>query len=397
MRLSKWYRAGALAAAVALVAGGLFWQTGGWRERSRPELAPTPTATSAAVIRVGTNVHVSSSFPMTDHMGCALAADPTNPLRLFAAPTLGDTYDDVAGYYSHDGGATWHLGCKRPQRAGEQVSDEDVAFSSDGHLFFVNMRTPKETSGSQRYGTAGVGAIDFGFSADGGKTWEERTSVARYVDRPCLAVDRTPGPSRGRLFVHATVEEPIVLTSRDAAKTFAAAVPLAPAVRSTRPSNPVVLADGTVLVTSAVFVTGSDAHLELPLWRSADGGKSFAQVTPNLAGRWKHPRIKSPSVFGVFYPRLAVDLGSPQFAGRIYCVWRDGHASDETCVLLASSRDGGASWSAPAIVSEQPAGRTAGPDYAADIPAVAVNKDGVVAVTWYDRRGLPGHSIGPGG
>jgi hypothetical protein len=159
----------------------------------------------------------------------------------------------------------------------------------------------------------------------------------------------------------------------------------------------VVLADGTVLVTSAVFVTGSDAHLELPLWRSADGGRSFERVTTNLAGRWKHPRIKSPSVFGVFYPRLAVDPGSRAFAGRLYCVWRDGHASDETYILLSRSGDGGASWSAPVVVSEQPAGASAAADYAADVPAVAVNRDGVVAVSWYDRRGLPGHVVGPGG
>jgi hypothetical protein len=350
-----------------------------------------------AVIRVGANVHVSAANATTDHMGCALAADPTDPLRLFAASTLGDTYDDVAGYYSHDGGRTWHLGCKRPHRAGEQVSDEDVAFGPDGGLLLVNMRTPRETPGAHRYGTEGVGAIDFGFSPDGGKTWEQRASVGRYVDRPCLAVDGTAGPNRSRVYVHATVEEPIAFASTDAAKSFAASGALSPAVRSTRPSNPVVLADGTVLITSAVFVTGSDAHLELPLWRSADGARSFAQVTANLVGRWKHPRIKSPSVFGVFYPRLAVDPGSGTFGGRLYCVWRDGHASDETYVLLSRSRDGGASWSTPVIVSEQPAGVNAAPDYAADVPAVAVNRDGVVAVSWYDRRGLPGHVVGPGG
>src|SRR5262249_35340366 len=127
------------------------------------------------------------------------------------------------------------------------------------------------------------------------------------------------------------------------------------------------------------------------------GGRSFAQVTPNLAGRWKHPRIKSPSVFGVFYPRLAVDPGSSNFGGRLYCVWRDGHMSDESYILFASSRDGGATWSPPVIVSEQAAGADAGPDYGADIPAVAVNKNGVVAVTWYDRSGLPKHVVGADG
>ncbi len=332
-------------------------------------------------------------------MGCVLAADPSDPLRLFAASTLGDTYDDVAGYYSHDGGQTWRLGCTRPHQHGEQVADEDVTFGPDGSLFFVNMRTPGGggTAGTYRYGTAGVGSIDLARSPDGGVTWEQLASVPRYIDRPCLAIDGTPGPNRGHLYIHANIEEPIVLTSADSARTFSPSILLQPKVRSTRPSNPVVLADGSLLVTSAVFITGSDAHLELPLWRSADGGRSFVQLTPNLAGRWKHARIKSSSVFDVFYPRLAPDPGSPKLDGRLYCVWRDGHGSDESYILFARSRDGGTTWSAPVILSEQPAGPDPGPEYNADIPAIAVNKSGVVAVTWYDRRGLPRHVVGPGG
>jgi hypothetical protein len=210
-------------------------------------------------------------------------------------------------------------------------------------------------------------------------------------------VDCTTGPNRGRLYVHANVEEPIVLSSAYSAHTFSSGVTLSPRVRSTRPSSPIVLADGAVLITSAVFITGSDPHVELPLWRSADAGSTFALVTPNLAGRWKHARIKSSSVFDVFYPRLAADPGSPKFAGRVYCVWRDGHGSDESYILFACSRNGGATWSVPAVVSEQPAGSDAGPDYGADIPAIAVDKKGVIAVTWYDRRGLSKHVVGPGG
>jgi hypothetical protein len=225
-------------------------------------------------------------------------------------------------------------------------------------------------------------------------TWEERASVSRYIDRPCLAVDGTTGPNRGRLYVHATVEEPITLVSKDAAKTFSASSALKPPIRSTRPSHPVVLPDGPVLVTCANFKSGSDPHLELPLWRSVDGGKSFGRVTSNLAGRWKHRRIKSPSVFNVFYPALAVDSGN-RFPGRLYCVWREGHV--RAYILFASSRDGGATWSTPVILSEQPAGTDEAADFDSDIPAIAVNKVGIVAVSWYDRRGLPKDVVGPNG
>ena len=383
--------------AIGLIAGAAYWLIGMVREAGRPKLMPAAVATSPAHIEVGKNVHVSAAEPTIDHMGCALAADPTNPQRLFAASTLGDNYADVAGYFSHDGGSTWQLGCKRPHKPNEQVADEDVAFGPDGALFFVNMRVPRDTPGKHRYGTMGVGNIDLACSFDGGQTWEERATNGRYIDRPCLTVDHTTGPNRGRLYIHATVEEPLLMTSGDSAKTISNTIHLAPIVQSTRPSNPIVLGDGTVLVTSAVFVTGGDTHQELPLLRSTDGGRTLTLVTSNLAGRWRHSRIKSGSMFDVFYPRLAVDTGSAKFAGRVYCVWRDGHGIDESYVLFASSRDGGATWTSPVIVSEQPAGADSGPDYGADIPAIAVNKDGILAVTWYDRRGLPKHTVGPDG
>src|SRR5262245_57379231 len=160
-------RLGVFAVVAVFTAGGVFWLTRGRGGADGPELKPAPAAATAARIRVGTNVHVSSPCAATDHMGCALAADPADALRLFAASTLGDNYDDVAGYYSHDGGATWRLGCKRPHLPGEQVADEDVAFGPDGGLFFVNMRTPKGTPGTHRYGTPGVGSIEFAYSPDG--------------------------------------------------------------------------------------------------------------------------------------------------------------------------------------------------------------------------------------
>jgi hypothetical protein len=40
-------------------------------------------------------------------------------------------------------------------------------------------------------------------------------------------------------------------------------------------------------------------------------------------------------------------------------------------------------------LSEQPDTDDPTQDYLAYIPCIAVNKAGVVAVTWYDRRGLP--------
>jgi hypothetical protein len=57
--------------------------------------------------------------------------------------------------------------------------------------------------------------------------------------------------------------------------------------------------------------------------------------------------------------------------------------------MLARSADGGKSWSDPLVVNDDSAwgGGRRGPDHLQ--PLVAVNRNGVVAVSWYDRRDHP--------
>jgi hypothetical protein len=55
-------------------------------------------------------------------------------------------------------------------------------------------------------------------------------------------------------------------------------------------------------------------------------------------------------------------------------------------ILLCYSADKGKTWSKPIVVNDDrtPAEEGKGPDHM--LPSVSVNKDGVVLVTWYDRR-----------
>jgi hypothetical protein len=55
--------------------------------------------------------------------------------------------------------------------------------------------------------------------------------------------------------------------------------------------------------------------------------------------------------------------------------------------MYAFSKDKGETWANPMILSEQP--DDGENDYGAYMPSIAVNREGHVAVTWYDRRGLP--------
>ena len=82
---------------------------------------------------------------------------------------------------------------------------------------------------------------------------------------------------------------------------------------------------------------------------------------------------------------LAVDYTSGPHAGRIYVTWQDHQDNPfgDDLILLSHSDDAGLTWSAPAKVNQTPTGTFT--DQAWE-PAVHVNSDGVVAVSYYDFR-----------
>jgi hypothetical protein len=82
---------------------------------------------------------------------------------------------------------------------------------------------------------------------------------------------------------------------------------------------------------------------------------------------------------------LAVDYSSGPHRGRIYDVWQDHQDNPfgDDLILLSHSDDGGLTWSDPVKVNKTPSGTLT--DQAFE-PAVHVNSDGVVAVTYYDFR-----------
>jgi hypothetical protein len=72
-------------------------------------------------------------------------------------------------------------------------------------------------------------------------------------------------------------------------------------------------------------------------------------------------------------------------AGQLYVVWEDARFSNMSYdeVAISTSTDGGATWSAPSRVNT-PTGRVK------FTPSVQVNREGVVAVTYYDFRNFRG-------
>jgi hypothetical protein len=343
---------------------------------------------------VGVNVQVSKANGI-HHTECIAAAHPTEAARLFVA-SMHDP--GVVGYYSEDGGGSWRASFERkhdPDRGGrtEIICDPAAAFAPDGSLHFVCMRYwVPDRPPAPKLGDPDVGRLEFTRSADGGKTWGAPKGLPTYTDRPWLAVDGSAGKYRGRLYCFATTDKPVLHVSKDQGKTFAA--PLTGVVKRgllPRPVNPVVVTDGTLVMLCGLDpqnyvldATDPRARVQVLTFLSRDGGASLEEGAP-VATFWGDGCFR--------FPQLAADTTTGKYRDRLYAVWTDGALLNrarriQARVIFSSSKDKGRSWSDPRVLSEQPTTPQGGKDYAAFLPSIAVNKDGIVAVSWYDRRSV---------
>lgn len=234
-----------------------------------------------------------------------------------------------------------------------------MAFDSGGHVYYAGL-------GFDRTAPPSTVAVNKGtFDQGGNLTWSQpvfinqTTSPSTLNDKEWIAADsHAASPFRDRVYVTWTrfifnahngryVQSPIAFAfSSDGGQTFSAPQLIVGNVLYSQGSRPVVGPDGTVYV----FWDGSTRLATLnSIWmvKSTDGGLSWSKpvaVSP-LVG------INSPrgTVFRVnSYP--AADV-APN--GDVYVAWSS-QVSDSTgghsASLYSKSTDGGATWSAPALI-----------------------------------------------
>jgi hypothetical protein len=178
-----------------------------------------------------------------------------------------------------------------------------------------------------------------------------------------------------------------------------------PGVRSQTISNQIVVhPDGTLIDGFYLFrSTGASADrgTSIAAIRSTDKGATWSKKAidiapahsvgetdpepincrPFITGNPPCTLVRSDGVI----LDLAVDYSSGPHAGRIYVTWQDHQDNPfgDDLIQLSHSDDAGLTWSAPAKVNQTPSGTFT--DQAWE-PAVHVNSDGVVAVSYYDFR-----------
>jgi hypothetical protein len=329
------------------------------------------------VIRVGPNIQVSAAHPRATHYEVVVAASPSGRSRLVVGsivyPESTATYGTIV-YESNDDGATWRETLALP--ALDHTGDPAVAFGPDGAAYCVVSSLP----------VAGERRLLLFRSTSGSGTWDGPHALT-YMDREYVAVDATNGPHRGRVYVNGNNRVPrdvsdfVVFRSDDGGRTFTGPATRSAfgSVQATVMGNAVVTSDGSVV---GAYVEGSKRGIYAI--RSVDGGETLAsnaKIDDYVAGGERKGAILGNANAE---PSLAIDATGGRFNDRLYIVWPD-RRSGHSRIMFSSSSDGGRTWSAARTINDNR------PDDPTDqfMPEVAVNKDGVLGVTWYDRRDHP--------
>ena len=325
------------------------------------------------------------------HNSPAAAADPARPDVLAVADRIDTPAYSCSLATSANGGVNWRgLDLPLPPEA-PNCFWPDVAYAADGALLvlFTALGGPN----SQPVGTwvqrmvrnAPDGAP---VAVTGPAAFHPRLAVAgdlvvvAWVQVQESVADRQAGFPPGPNPLLAAV-------SADGGRTFG------PPVQDSEPERRVVVPDVVASADGAVVVTALDlgddvldyesqhellggpppeGRWRVVAWSSADGGATFGP-----------PAVVAGDV--VIPQRISVDLGAPRPGlarddsdGRLYVTWESGRTSARD-LFLASSDDGGATWSAPTPITRRRGTQT--------MPTVSVAPDGRVDVLFNDHSADP--------
>src|ERR1700688_1061973 len=347
---------------------------------------PAPPPARPPQITVLPGVLITADDPGNQHVESWLAPTPRDPLNLIAASMVLGEHDWVAAYASRDGGKTW-IRATHGAAAGKYFDGQDpaVTFDAEGNAY---LSTAADAFGVWK-------------STDGGRTWGEPAVVpgAAY-DRTFVACDRSSrGTSHGRLY--AVGKMPITVfghhgadviafsCSRDGGAPFASPRLLLPSPDKELlnvVSDLLVTPEGRVILALETFdPPPPGAQLlagRISIVTSDDGGQTFSEPRRMaVIHHYGHAR-EAQSVKGLGGAQLALDTSPGARRGTLFAVWLDaGDGSYQ--VMTAASPDGGATWSQPVRVNDNEGASNQ------SNPAIAVDGEGVVGVSWNDRRADP--------
>lgn len=320
------------------------------------------------------NIRVSSGA-FSGYNEPHVAIDPADPRRLVGAAkafTDNDRYRfRVATFSSGDGGQTWtDHGVLPGLEAFGLMSDPVVAFGPEGVVYVMVLGAPiVEEDALGRWG------VFVYRSADGGRSYAgpSPVDVARFDDKPWIAVDTSQGPHRGAVYVVWTRQcQTFISRSVDGRAAFTPSRRLNDGCAGAQVA---VSADGTVNVVTTTY-SFSGESIQLDGLVSGDGGATF-EAGPAIATVPATSDTIDGEIRAPVLPMLAVAADT----GDLFLAWSDPSAGNLD-VWFTRSIDAGDTFSEPVRLNDA----VAGDQFQ---PAVAAGPGGEVVVSWFDRSSDP--------
>jgi hypothetical protein len=326
-----------------------------------------------------------------------LAVDPNDPQHLVGA-WIQDFARGVVSAVSFDGGDSWQsVAVPGTTIAAGGVyphaNNPRVCFGADGdvYLTMVGHDLPYVTNPN---------AVLISKSTNGGLTWGAPTTFANQLGHfpagPFLTADPTNADLIYAIWTTKIGNQGINVATKftrttDGGQTWE---PVRTIYRSANVDDNaghqiLVLPSGTLVdVFKEDFWAGQTVQRsEVSLIRSTDGGTAWSTRIP--VAQLPTSAVLDPEnglrvVTGI---NGTIDAAVDPMSGEIYAVWKTaGFSNGEfDSIAFSMSTDGGLSWSTPIKINQTPDSIPAA-NRQAFIPSVAVNDDGVVAVTYYDFR-----------
>jgi hypothetical protein len=355
-------------------------------------------------ISVGAESRVSSSKDGWSGPEYMADADPMHPERLIACVQVlnpSTNWHRSEHYASFDRGKTWRL---TKSRASTMVAgDPACTYTMNGQSLFAVLvgdtgtrtgpRLPDEWETWEQRTNERMRMMIYR-SRDGGRSFFDSTRLG-FIDNENILIDRSGGKYHGRIYIHgnttdwtysgSSANKLWLIRSEDSGYTFTKSDATWVGEAWQEFDAGTVTADGAVIVPYILNVGtgGSRSSVEvIAVASSTNGGEYLSQ-----------PDTVYPSNKTCSFPIMASDLSQGPFRGRAYILWGQQRASGtfnrggEHCVIVvAHSDDNGKTWSEPVAVSDAPPPIDTAQWRVVEQPAIAVNKDGVVGVSWYDKR-----------
>jgi hypothetical protein len=290
-------------------------------------------------------------------------------------------------YWSFDGSASWGGNDNPP--FGTNGGDPASVIGPNGYLY-------------EAYLIGGSYAIGMAVSTNNGSSWTNHVvNPTAGDDKEHMMVDKTSGsPYENRLYTvwtnFAGASEVVLRASTDFGTTWAPVVNLSGTVTPlgsafAQGANVQTGPNGEVYATYCIYdANWTDGEDGIGFSKSTDGGATFTTIRAydhvnfgirgNLSSKGSM-RVNS-------FPSMAVDRSGGPNDGNIYICWPQRNvapAGSDPDVVLITSTDGGATWSAPVRVNDDPLNN--GKDQI--FPWCTVDQTtGQLLVVFYDSRNV---------